>query len=192
MPRWLGSSWNVADSWMSALSAFTSGWIIRSQCVSVPRLDAFCCVRLARCRDFPRGLSTSVCLHPETNTWERRPCGSARWLLLSPPPPPACNLRCKVKHHHHFQPTGWETQVSADTNHLFTQPVCLFDTCRLWFTSENTARSSVLACIAGQAHRGLKHTSAWRSMLVCNAAVDLPLQGPLVSLLGHSASVAPF
>lgn len=52
--------------------------------------------------------------------------------------PPACNLRCKVKHH--FQPTGWETQASADTNHLFTQPVCLFDTCRLWFTLENTAK----------------------------------------------------
>lgn len=127
--------------------------------------------------------------------WRQTPEKAERTqAALSSASASSCDLRRKVKHHH-FQPTPRESQVSADKNHhadASLRSLSVYLTPVDFDPHQKTANSSVLARIAVRAHKGRKHRSGERSIPVYDAAVDLPLQGPLVSLLGHSASVAPF
>lgn len=136
-----------------SFSAFTSGWIIRSQCVSLHRLLFLLCQAGA----LP-GLSlrfVNFCLvHLETNITEyikwktalgffcihKRVSCCSHSVIFKRTCPGDCNLLCKIKWRYYGKRS--ESQVSADNQIYHTYsiyflspcetPVCLFDTCRLW------------------------------------------------------------
>lgn len=139
-------------------SAFISGWIIRSQCVSLSRLLFLLCQAGA----LP-GLSlrfVDFCLvHLETNIREYIEgktvpgfsllpfsifLSRGQWSTLQ-------NKDALLFHTPSKLNSRWVQSTAINTQ--IVKPVCLFDTCRLWFILENTTNSaSQLACI------GFSHT----------------------------------
>lgn len=139
-------------------SAFISGWIIRSQCVSLSRLLFLLCQAGA----LP-GLSlrfVDFCLvHLETNIREYIEGKTVPGFSLLPfsnffVPGTViytAKWRCVIISYPSKLNSRWAQSTAINTQ--IVKPVCLFDTCRLWFILENTTNSaSQLACI------GFSHT----------------------------------
>lgn len=117
-----------------SFSAFTSGWIIRSQCVSLPRLLFLLCqagtlpgLSLRFVNVCFVHLETNIREHTKWNTAQTRKGGVLVSLILQffrRTCPQAASLPCKLKYCY-FNPKRWESQVSADNqNHHTTS--CLF------------------------------------------------------------------
>lgn len=108
-----------------------------------------------------------VCQLGFSCTWRQRTPAVGTYAALSPPSRP------QVKHHR-FQPTQRESQESAflGSPSVYLTPVD--------FDPHSLSTQRWETCVRRELHPLL------------DAAVDLPSQDPLASLLGHSASVAPF